>query len=34
VDIFFGVEAIDLYYAEPSPLERMEYSEEELRELG
>jgi len=34
VDIFFGVEAVALYYGEPSPLERVEYSEEERREFG
>jgi ribosomal protein S27E len=33
-DVFFGIEAVALYYGEPSPLERMEYSEEELREFG
>jgi len=33
-DIFFGIEAIRLYYDEPSALERMEYSEEELEEFG
>ena len=33
-DVFFGIEATRLYYDEPSPLERMEYSEEELEEFG
>jgi ribosomal protein S27E len=33
-DVFFGIEAIEMYHGELSPIERMELDEEELREFG
>jgi ribosomal protein S27E len=33
-DIFFGIEAIEIWHGELSPIERMELDEEELREFG
>jgi len=33
-DVFFGIEAIEIYHGELSAIERMELDEEELREFG
>jgi len=33
-DVFFGIEAIEMYHGELSAIERMELDEEELREFG
>lgn len=33
-DVFFGIEAVALCYGKPTPLERLEMSEEELEEFG
>ena len=33
-DVFFGIEAIEIYHGELSAIERMELNEEELREFA
>jgi len=33
-DIFFGIEAIEMYHGDLLAIERMELDEEELREFG
>ena len=33
-DVFFGIEAIELYHGELSPLEKMDLDEDERREFG